>query len=192
MTAPDREQDVPIRMAREREVYGNRFVTVFDDEVVLPGNLPGRYLRIVQSGGRPGVAMLASSGDRYALVQTYRYPISNWEWGIPRGFAHGDDPCESARAELIEELGAPPAGITLLGTVTPNSGLLADRVHIFHAGYNREVAEPLDADEVVKVRWVDIQTLLAEIAAGEIVDAFTLAAVTLAAASRHLVLPGAP
>jgi 8-oxo-dGTP pyrophosphatase MutT (NUDIX family) len=192
VTSSDHEQDAPIRMTREREVYGNRFVTVFDDEVVMPGDSPGRYLRIVQSGGRPGVAMLAYSGDRYALVQTYRYPISDWEWGIPRGFAHGDDPSESARAELTEELGAPPADIRLLGTVTPNSGLLADRVHIFHARYDWQVADPLDADEVVNVRWVDLQTLLAEIAAGKIVDAFTLAAVTMAAASRNLVFPATP
>jgi 8-oxo-dGTP pyrophosphatase MutT (NUDIX family) len=193
MTGPDREQaEAPIRTAREREVFGNRFVTVYDDDVVMPGNRPGRYLRIVQSDGRPGVAMLACVQGRYALVQTYRYPICSWEWGIPRGFAHGDDPLESARAELLEELGGWPIDITLLGTVTPNSGLLADRVHIFYARYDNPITDPLDVDEVVKVRWVDLRILLAEIASGDIVDGFTLSAITLAAARGALALPVTP
>jgi 8-oxo-dGTP pyrophosphatase MutT (NUDIX family) len=192
MTGPDGEQaEAPIRTAREREVFGNRFVTVYDDDVLLPGDLPGRYLRIVQSGGRPGVAMLACVHGRYALVQTYRYAIGSWEWGIPRGFAHGDDPLESARAELFEELGGFPADIALLGMVTPNSGLLADRVHVFHARYDQPIADPVDVAEVADVRWVDLRTLLAEIAAGEIVDAFTLSAMTLAVARGVLALPDA-
>lgn len=193
MTDSDRPQsDAPIRTARERKVFGNRFVTVFDDDVLLPGDRPGRYLRIVQSGGRPGVAMLACAQGHYALVQAYRYPISSWEWGIPRGFAHGDDPLQSALNELREELGGPPAEITFLGSVTPNSGLLADRVHIFFARYDTQIAEPLDVEEIMKIRWVDLKTLLADISAGKIVDAFTMAAITLAAAKGALVLPDPP
>jgi 8-oxo-dGTP pyrophosphatase MutT (NUDIX family) len=189
MTGPDRESgQPPIRRVREREVFANRFVTVYDDDV-MQGDQPGRYLRIVQSGGRPGVAMLACAQGLYALVRTYRYPTGGWEWGIPRGFAHGDDPLESALAELAEELGGPPAEITQLGAVTPNSGLLADRVIVFHARYDKPVAAPLDLAEVAEVRWINLRTLLAEIAAGDVIDAFTLLAITMAAACGALAFP---
>jgi 8-oxo-dGTP pyrophosphatase MutT (NUDIX family) len=185
----EEHEEPPIRTVQEREVFSNQFIAVYDDEVVMPGNRSGRYLRIVQSGGRPGVAMLANCGYLFAVVQTYRYPLSDWEWGIPRGFAHGDDPLESARAELREELGEFPAEITPLGIVTPNSGLLADRVHVFYARYEELATQPVDVDEVAEVRWVDIRTLLDAIASGHIKDVFTLSAITLAAAHGMLRLP---
>jgi 8-oxo-dGTP pyrophosphatase MutT (NUDIX family) len=178
----------PIRMVREREVFGNRFVTVYDDDVLLPGDRAGRFLRIVEAGGCPGAAILASCRDQYALVQQYRYPLGSWEWAIPRGFAHGDDPRESALAELREEIGGEPDELTELGIVSSNSGLLAGRVHLFHARYAEAIADPADKDEVSAVRWVDLPALLAEIASGELIDSFTLSAITLAAARGELTL----
>jgi 8-oxo-dGTP pyrophosphatase MutT (NUDIX family) len=181
----------PIKMTLEREVFGNSFVTVYNDDVELFGAHQGQYLRIIESKGQPGVAMLACAGGKYALVQTYRYAVGSWEWGIPRGFAHGTDPAESALEELREELGGPPSELRLLGIVTPNSGLLASRVRVFYAQYDDEISQPMDIAEVHNVRWVGLELLLTEIAAGEIVDAFTLSAVTLALASGVLNIPGA-
>jgi hypothetical protein len=48
-----------------------------------------------------------------------------------------------------------------------------------------------DKDEVTAVRWVDLSTLLAEIASGDLIDSFTMAAITLAAARGMLTLPAA-
>jgi 8-oxo-dGTP pyrophosphatase MutT (NUDIX family) len=187
----DAQDTPPIRRIEEREVFGNRFVTVYDDDVLFPGDRPGRFLRIVEADGRPGVAMLADCEGRYALVYQYRYPLGSWEWAIPRGFAHGDDPRESALAELSEELGGAPDELTELGIVSSNSGLLAGRVHLFYGRYSEAIAAPADKDEVSAVRWVDLGTLLAEIAAGGLIDSFTLSAITLAAARGVLTLSAA-
>jgi 8-oxo-dGTP pyrophosphatase MutT (NUDIX family) len=183
-----REQP-PIRRVQAREVFRNRYITVYDDDVIMPGEQPGRYLRIEQSGGRPGVAILATCGDLFALVKEYRYPIGDWEWGIPRGFAHGDDPLESALGELGEELGALPNDITLMGAITPNSGLLADRVLLFHARYDEPVDKPSDMKEIVEVRWAGLNSILEDIATGKLIDGFTLSALTMAAARGLLALP---
>lgn len=179
---------VPITTLRERRVYENRFVAVNDDDVEFPGGARGRYLRITETRGRPGVAVLARCANRYALVLTYRYPTSAWEWAIPRGFAHGEDPVSTARGELAEELGAAPDVLTSLGTMTPNSGLLAATVHLFEATYGAEVRTPADTGEVAAVRWVDLDTLRAEILDGRIVDGFTLAALAAAAVRGLLTL----
>ena len=126
--------------------------------------------------------MLAICEDRVALVRTYRYPLASWEWAVPRGFAQGDDAGESARVELAEELGQEPDDLIPIGTVTPNSGLLAGRVEIFIARYNIAASEPLDHREVVDVKWIDMQTLYGEIASSRITDSFTLSAVACAQA----------
>jgi 8-oxo-dGTP pyrophosphatase MutT (NUDIX family) len=168
---------IPVSRIAENVVYRNRFVTVYDDPVAFIDGSRGSYLRIVESNGSPGVAMLAVAAGQVALVHTYRYAIGAWEWGIPRGFAHGEDSEESARAELVEELGEEPVHIAEIGRIAPNSGLLASVVHLFLARYTEPVSEPTDRDEVTEVRWLPTLELFREIAAGRITDGFTLSAV---------------
>jgi 8-oxo-dGTP pyrophosphatase MutT (NUDIX family) len=177
----------PIRTVRAVLAYENRYVQVYDDEVVFPSGRAGTYLRIVESRGRPGVVALALAGDRVALVHSYRYPSGAWEWGLPRGFANADDPVASILTELDEELGGRPEEIQPLVRVASNSGLLAGRVQVFLARYAQPVAAPADPDEIHAVRWVPLDRLRAEIAEGLIDDGFTLAA--LAAADAKGLLP---
>ncbi|WP_214406329.1 NUDIX domain-containing protein [Pseudonocardia lacus] len=170
-----------IRQLRERIVHENRFATVYDDVVSFPDGRVGEYLRVVEGGGRPGAAVLAVCGERVALVHVYRYPLGEWEWAVPRGFGHCDDPMETALNELVEELGAAPAELVDMGRITPNSGLLAGDVQLAFARYKTEVAAPVDVGEVRAVRWVDLAALGAEITSGAIRDGFTLSALAAAA-----------
>ncbi len=167
----------PVTRLRERIAYANRFITVYDDDVRFSDGRDGQYLRIVQSDGKPGVVMLPLCGDHVAMVRVFRYPAGEWEWGLPRGLAHGDDPEATARLELTEELGAAPARLAELGPVAPDSGLLASVVHVFGAEYDSMPAAPQDTTEVSAVRWWPVRLLLGAITAGQIRDGFTLAAV---------------
>lgn len=171
-----------IRRIRENVVYRNGFAALYDDPVIFPDGSEGSYLRMVESDGHPGVAVLAVCADRVALVLTYRYPVSRLEWGVPRGFAHGGDPAATARAELAEELGREPDSLTPIGAVTPNSGILASRVELFLGRYATPVSAPRDTREVAAVRWLTLTELAAEIARGDIEDSFTLSALTCALA----------
>jgi len=161
----------------ERAVYANRFVTVYDDDVRFSDGRDGRYVRVVQSGGKPGVVTLPLAAGSAALVRVYRYAPGRHEWGLPRGMAHGGNPEATARQELTEELGAPPAQLSALGTMTPDSGILASVVHLYAATYPAPVSAPRDTVEVTAVRWVPVPELLAAIASGDVTDGFTLAAV---------------
>jgi len=172
----------PIRRLHERLVYRNRFAAIYDDPVVFAGGNEGTYLRIVESGGKPGVAMLPLCGSQIALVQTYRYAVESLEWGVPRGFAQDADPIISARAELTEELGRQPDELLPIGIISPNSGLLAGQVHLFLARYATKAIEPKDGDEIIDVEWIGVRELFGRIARGDIADAFTLSAITCAAA----------
>lgn len=179
-----------IRKIAEREVYRNQFVTIFDDEVTLGDSTPGHHVRIVSGDGRPGVAVLAMSGDEVALVRTYRYPLGRWDWGIPRGFGHSPDPVVSAQAELVEELGAEPDELFPLAKITPDSGLLASTVELFLARYAAPIAAPTDTQEIAEVRWVGLADLFSLIAAGSLTDGYTVSAVGAAVARGLIVWPG--
>jgi 8-oxo-dGTP pyrophosphatase MutT (NUDIX family) len=172
-----------IQRVRDHRVYANRFVTVYDDEVLFPPGRLGRYVRVVESHGRQGVAVLAECAGRFALVRTYRYPLGQWEWGVPRGMGAADtDPVATAQTELVEELGGAPLSLCPMGLVTPSSGLLCTQVNLFYAMYEQPVAQPQDIDEVLSVQWIDLPGLLEEIATCRIVDGFTMSAVTAALA----------
>lgn len=161
-------------------VYANRFITLYDDDVRFADGSAGTYGRLVSSGGLPGVAVLPLAAGAAGLVRVYRYPPAAWEWGIPRGNAHGTDPALTASEELLEELGARPDTLTELGRVNPNSGILAGADWLFAAGYGGQPAAPRDTREVAAVAWVPVPELLAGIAAGDITDGYTLAAVCAA------------
>jgi 8-oxo-dGTP pyrophosphatase MutT (NUDIX family) len=183
MTRPQsqaRQQAAPIECVTERVVYSSRFATVYDDDVRFADGRAGTYISVVQSGGLPGVVVVPVADDRIGLVHVYRYPVSAWEWGLPRGLAHGGDPARTAREELLEELGEQPAALASLGLMTPDSGILASYVHMFCASYPAAVSSPRDAGEVAGVRWVPVPELVADIAAGRVIDGFTLAAVCAA------------
>jgi hypothetical protein len=63
----------PIREVKEQLVYRNRFVELYDDDVEFRDGSPGKYIRLVESNGRPGVAALAICDNQIGLVETFRY-----------------------------------------------------------------------------------------------------------------------
>lgn len=176
------EREPPVRRVAARLEFANRYVRVFDDEVVR-GDRPGRQLRIEAATIGRGVVVIAEYAGRCALVRTYRYAVGAWQWGLPRGFAHGTDSRLTAAAEVGEELGTRITGLRLLGTVTPDSGLLATRVDVYHAIVEDLSMKTEDPDEVAEIRWVPRDQLLDLVASGEIEDGFTLAALCLDIAS---------
>jgi 8-oxo-dGTP pyrophosphatase MutT (NUDIX family) len=181
--------DRPIERRAEIKAYENKFAVVYDDEVTFaPVGFPGRYLRIVEANGAPGAVALPTCGDLVGLVLVYRYPLGEWEWGLPRGFAHSGDAEVTIRAELEEELGAAPASLRPLGRVRPNSGLLAGTVAMFHAVYPEPVNDPQDR-EVREVRWVPLPDLVRAVADGHVEDGFTLAALAAATVRGLVTLP---
>lgn len=168
----------PVEQAAEVQVYKNRFMTLYDDEVRFANGRAGRYWRLVYGDGLPGAAVLPVCGDRVALVCVWRYAISGWEWAVPRGYAHTADPAQTACAELAEEIGVSPLELIPLGTVHPDSGHITSAVHLYAARISPDaVTEPADTEEVAGVQWITARELRQMIASGQITDGFTLAAV---------------
>ncbi|WP_235613510.1 NUDIX hydrolase [Streptomyces olivochromogenes] len=123
------------------------------------------------------------------LVHIYRYPVGSWQWGFPRGFSHDHDPLVTARMELHEELGVQDTEFELLGVMTPDSGMLANRVAVVLARVNEPTGQVVDVQEVAAVRWLHIRELWHWVAQGRIEDGMSLAALALAHALGHLPSP---
>lgn len=179
-----------IDRVREILIFENDFVQVFNDEVHFPDGGNGRYLRIGPPQSRsPGVVILPVSGDRVGLVQSYRYPVGQEQWALPRGFGDpedGTDPLRTAERELAEELGVRARSMKLLGWVTPDSGMLSTRAAIVVAEVVDDSANPADRREITAVRWEPVADLWRMAGSGAIEDGYTLSALTVAAGTGRL------
>ncbi|MDD5761982.1 MAG: NUDIX hydrolase [bacterium] len=165
----------------------NKWLEVYFDRVRFPDGREGRYNRVVEHSGRGGVAVLPIRGTLIGLVLQFRYPVDREMWEIPRGFADGPDEVLEALRELREETGIDldAGGLTDLGVIHPNSGVLATSVRLFAARCEGTRDDLTRGDgEATEIRWVSVPEILSLIARGEITDAFTLCAVLLAREKR--------
>ncbi len=141
------------------------------------------------TGGLGAAALLVlDSLGRVLLLRVFRVPLDRVCLEIPRGFAKTQEaPADCARREFTEETGLALRSDQMinLGSVFPDSGILATHIELFAARLDRPFPEhiPFDRKEVVGYQVVEAEELLRMIADGRVSDAFTIAA-TLRLATR--------
>jgi ADP-ribose pyrophosphatase len=169
-----------IRTIAQQLVYsdpGNPWLKLYFDHVEFPDGSSGRYNRIIEGTGDPGVAVLPISSSGVGLVLQYRYAIAEQAWEIPRGYGDSADAAGEARRELLEETGLQPLELIDLGTIHPNSAVMATRIALYAAkcapGEPRPVSE---GPEQVELKWFTVEDAMRAVDTGEIADAITLSA----------------
>jgi len=134
---------------------------------------------------KPDFALVVPwDGERFHLVEQFRYPISRRCWEFPQGSwptpGNLDDPSDLARAELREETGLTAGSLTLLGYLHEASGYCTSGFHVWLAtrlaGGSQQL-EPTEADLVTASFTAD--ELWGLVARGQLTDAPTLAALAL-------------
>ena len=95
----------PIQTVATREVYRNSWLTLREDDIRRPDGSSGIYAVI----DKPTYALvIARDGDRFHLVEQFRYPLGQRRWEFPQGTApdlEHLEPRELAARELREETG---------------------------------------------------------------------------------------
>ena len=169
-----------IRTIEEQLVYSdpdNPWLKLYFDRVEFPNGSSGRYNKIIEGTGDPGVAVLPISSIGVGLVRQYRYAIAEQVWEIPRGYGDSADPAGEARRELLEETGLQPVELIDLGMIHPNSAVLATRIALYAAKCKPNAARPaIDGHEQLELKWFAIEDAMAAVDTGRIADAITLSA----------------
>jgi ADP-ribose pyrophosphatase len=122
---------------------------------------------------------------RVILIRQYRRPAGQALLEIPAGTREPDEDAETcARRELIEEIGYRAGRITRLGGFFTSPGFATEYMDVFLAEEMTPVEEggPAEFEEAMVVIGADEAPRL--LAAGEPIDAKTLAALSLALARR--------
>lgn len=141
---------------------------------------------------KPSYALVvAQDGDRFRLVEQFRYPIRLRRWEFPQGTApgtlDGDEPPpkELAAAELREETGLRATSMRVLGQLDVAPGMSSQRGWVFHAtGITEGEHEREPEEQDMRSAWFTTAEIEEMMRDGTITDAQTLAAWTLLRLSR--------
>lgn len=122
-------------------------------------------------------------GDRFCLVEQFRYPLGLRRWEFPQGTAPGLaelEPAELAARELREETGVLASSMTPLGVLDVAPGLSSQRGWVFLAtGVTAGDPEREHEEQDMRSAWFSRDQFETMIRAGEITDAQSIAAWTL-------------
>jgi 8-oxo-dGTP pyrophosphatase MutT (NUDIX family) len=160
-----------------REVYANSWMTVREDSIRRADGSPGIYGVV----DKPDYALvIPADGDRFHLVEQYRYPLRLRRWEFPQGTAPDradSDPAELAARELREETGLRAGRMTMLGLLDVAPGLSSQRGRVFLAtelvpGPPEREPEEQDMRTAAFTR-AEVETMIAD---GVITDAQSIAA----------------
>lgn len=157
-----------------QRVYEGRAVKLRVDTVRKPnGKITTR--EIVEHADAIAVVVLDSK-DRVILVRQYRKAVGKTLLEIPAGGVDpGEQPINTVRRELQEEIGYLPNKIDKLGGFYAAPGYCTEFLHLYVATYlipSQLEAEDTEDIEVVRVPLAKVPEL---IASGEIADAKSVA-----------------
>lgn len=178
------DDDLLIEVVDRRLVCENtKFFVYFDHVIDKAGDEVKNYLVVApKNAGKnlvTGVAILPIVDRQVGLIRIYRPAIRDYSWEIPHGFVdEGETDDSSALRELLEETGltVESESFSSMGYITPDTGVLAARVHLFLAetGHaTQQIQRELGLREFCFFPFAEFEEMIKR---SEIQDTFTLAA----------------
>lgn len=154
------------------DVYIGRILALRSDEVAMPGG--GKATReVVEHHGAVAIVAL-DDDDQVTLIHQYRHPLGRRIWELPAGLIDhlGEDPVETAKRELVEEVGLAAEHWSVLVDVAASPGFTDEVVRVYLATglsvVDRELLGEEEADLVA--RKVPLAEAVRMALAGEIVN----------------------
>jgi ADP-ribose pyrophosphatase len=177
----DREREEPTGI-----LFNDGMHLFVRDAVLFPSGKRGTETRVIGTSmydGPSGVVALAWRDEKVFLREIFRHATRRWELEAQRG--RREEGCTSEEAalnELAEELGYPVKKLTLIGQVAGDTALIASTLPVYWAelGDGPRRDHPESGEAFGKVVELSPAELAARVAAGEIRDGYTLAAIAFA------------
>lgn len=133
---------------------------------------------VVHHPGAVGVVPVVDEGTAVLLVRQYRAPVDRELLEIPAGLRDvaGEPPIETARRELVEEVGHRAGRVELLCAFHNSPGFCDEVVHVFVAFDLEPTAQDRQGveEQHMTIERVALDDVPGLIASGEITDAKTV------------------
>lgn len=155
---------------------------IFDVRIdsIREGDVEYKREIVVHKGSAVIIPVFAD--NTVGLVRQYRHAAGEYMLEVPAGSLEaGEDPLEGAIRELEEEVGVVAEKVEKLSEFYVSPGFLSEIMHLYLATELTETAQRLEGDELIEIERVPFAEALAMAQHGEIRDAKTIIALTLAA-----------
>ena len=152
-------------------------MTLREDDIVRPDGSTGIYAVV----DKPTYALvIPRDGDRFHLVEQFRYPLGLRRWEFPQGTAPEQEHLEAgelAARELREETGLRASSMSVLGQLDVAPGMSSQRGWVFLATGTTEGEHDREHEEQdMHSEWFSRAQVERMIRDGDITDAQTIAA----------------
>ncbi len=121
------------------------------------------YSYVEQKGS---VGILGFDGEKIILIRQYRHSVKSYELEIPGGgMERGENPCETAAREMLEETGYVVSSLEDLGRYYPSPGSSDEICCLYAAACRKSQApkrEPLELMDVVLVDEDEFASMIQE------------------------------
>lgn len=166
-----------IEHVASREVYRNNWLALREDQIRRPDGTAGIYT-VVE---KPTYALIIPvDGDRFHLVEQFRYPLGMRRWEFPQGTAPelADlDPVQLASRELREETGLRAESLTFIGQLDVAPGMCNQRGRVFLAtGLTEGDHEREHEEQDMRSGWFTRGQFVQMVRDGTMTDAQSIAA----------------
>jgi len=149
------------------------------DTFQIPDGVRGEY-HYVETNGSSMIVPITDEG-KIVLVNQYRYLCERESIELPcGGVKKGKTSAEMAKIELEEETGFTCGALTLVGSFNPFNGVTNEMCDVYVARDLQPVHSECDSTEEFEVLTRSIDEIESMIAANEIWDGMTLAALAMA------------
>ena len=175
--------EIPWKTASSRQIYSNPWLSLREDQVVLPDERTTIY-GVVTCGHCVGVLPFIDA-NTVLLIKQYRYVAQRVTWEMPTGGVHRGEAVEAgAQRELAEEIGYRAGRLQWISTYHTSKSVMDETAHLFIGEDLEELKLKPDDTEFIEVRPFLFDKLVQMVLAGEILDSMTVVATLHAARLR--------
>lgn len=166
-----------------KNIYEGSIIRLDIHDVVLE-NQKSASREIITHNGGVGALPITGEGN-VILVRQFRKPFEGYTLEIPAGKREkGEEPVKCALRELAEETGIKAGKLTFLVEMLPSPGYTNETVYIYLAEDLTFGEASTDEDEFIEVAEYPLDDAYELVKTGEIKDAKTVIAITMAVNDR--------
>lgn len=166
-----------IERVASREIYRNPWLVLREDDIRRPDGSPGIYSVVDKQAY---ALVMPYDGNRFRLVEQFRYPLGARRWEFPQGTAPDlaeTEPAELAARELREETGLRATSFEALGQLDVAPGMTSQRGWVFLAtGIVEGEADREHEEQDMRSAWFSRDEVERMMRSGVIADAQSIAA----------------
>jgi 8-oxo-dGTP pyrophosphatase MutT (NUDIX family) len=162
--------------SKRRPIFCAGVVDFGLETTTLPNGLTVE-LPIIRHPGAAAVVAL-DQRRRVAMLHQYRFAVGGTIWEIPAGCrGAGESGRQCAERELLEEAGVSAERWDHLGSLVTIPSICDERIELYLARDLSHTATSHEADEVIRIEWIELDKVVRMIREGEIIDAKTIAGI---------------